>query len=167
VIMWGSTPPNNKVHGLVTLLSRRDWAGSPYGDGLRTVAARLLDHPDANIRMLAAPALPHLFADPERLRDELAARLADEEDPGARAQLIAVLDSALAAYPARIDSVLECLSGSPLWPELSPSPEPATTEPDTSTTDTSDYLIQILIALAVLHQQPFATCEVPELGHRS
>jgi hypothetical protein len=157
VIMWGSTPPNNKVHGLVTLLSRRDWAGSPYGDGLRTVTARLLDHPDATIRMLAAPALPRLFADPVRLRDELLSRLVNEEDPGARAQLIAVLDSALAVHPAHIDSVLECLSGNPLWPELSPSPEPATTEPDTSTSDTGDYLIQILIAVAVLHQQPFAT----------
>ncbi len=154
--MWGSTPPNNRVHGLVTLLSRGDWAGSPYGDGLRTVAARLIDHPDATIRMLAAPALPHLFADPVRLRDELLSRLVNEEDPGAKAQLIAVLDSALAAHPARVDSVLECLSGNPLWPELSPSPEPATTEPDT-TTDTSDHLMQILIALAVLHQQPFAT----------
>lgn len=154
--MWDSTPPNNKVHGLVTLLSRRDWAGSPYGDGLRTVSAGLLDHPDATIRMLAAPALPHLFADPVRLREELLSRLVNEEDAGVRAQLIAVLDSALAAYPARIDSVLECLSGNPLWPELSPSPEPAT-ESDTGSSDTSDFLIRILIALAVLHQQPFAT----------
>jgi hypothetical protein len=157
VIMWGSTPPNNKVHGLATLLSRRDWSSSPYGDGLRTIAASLLDHPDATIRMLAAPTLPHVFTDPVRLRDELAGRLANEEDRGARAQLIAILDSALAAHLSHIDSVLECLSGNPLWPELSASPEPATTEPDTSTTDISDHLIQILIALAVLHQQPFAT----------
>jgi hypothetical protein len=157
VIMWASTPPNNRVHGLATLLSRRDWSNSPYGDGLRTIAANLLDHPDATIRMLAAPTLSEAFTDPVRLRDELADRLANEEDLGARAQLIAVLDSALAAHPAHIDSVLECLSGNLLWPELSASPERATAGPDTSTTDISDHLIQILIALAVLYEQPSAT----------
>ena len=156
MIMWVSTPPSDKVRALVTLLSRPDWSGSQYGDGLRTMAAGFLDHPDSTIRMVAVPALPHLFTDPGRLRDELLGRMADEEHPGTRAQLLGVLDSALASYPDRMDSVLECLSGNPLWPELSAAPEAATTEPDTSPADISDYLIRILIALAILHQQPFA-----------
>jgi hypothetical protein len=156
LISWGSTPVNNRVHGLVSLLARPDWRTSAQGVQLRDKARDLLDDPDDTVRMLAAPALVYLIINPAELRDELERRLATETHAGIRAQLIRTLDAALCSHPDYIDTVLARLSEDSAWPILSSAPEP-TTEAEQAGPDIDDHIIQILIALAVIHEQQFAT----------
>jgi hypothetical protein len=156
MITWGENPANNSAHGLAALLSRPDWSASNHAAQLRLAADRLVDDPDATIRMLAAPMLTELFTDPAELRDEMAGRLASEPVPSVRAQLIGVMMHSLAGHPGYIADVLAGLAGRPEWPMLSREPEPATTQQDAQVT-VDDFLLQWLIALSISFEQPFAT----------
>lgn len=174
MITWRDTPANSSTHGLVTLLLRTDWSASDRAAELRNAASRLADDPDDTIRMLAAPALPALFADPAELREELARRLLSEPAPSVRIELLAVMLRALARHPDYIDDLLSRLAGQPAWLMLSLDPEPVPATPDDDPAGTAagprqsgsgpdtaevvdDDLLQALIALSIMYEQPFAT----------
>jgi hypothetical protein len=174
IITWSEKPANSSAHGLVALLRRQDWSASSLAPELRNAAARLVDDPDDTIHLLAMPALPALFPDPDQLRDELKQRLLSELSPSVRAVLLTVMWQGLAGHPDYIDGVLTQLSGQPSWAPLSPSPEPITPMENDDTVDADsafpqagsrfrtnrmadDDLIQRLIWLSLLCDQPFAT----------
>ena len=174
IITWSEKPANSSAHGLVALLRRQDWSASSLAPELRNAAARLVDDPDDTIRLLAMPALPALFPDPDQLRDEMKQRLLSELSPSVRAVLLTVMWQGLAGHPDYIDGVLTQLSGQPSWAPLSPSPEPITPMENDDTVDADsgfpqagsrfrtnrmadDDLIQRLIWLSLLCDQPFAT----------
>jgi hypothetical protein len=107
---------------------------------------------------------------PAELREDLTRRLLRETAPAVRAGLLAVTFSALAAHPDYIDDVLQRLSASGSWPELSPAPEPA--QPASPPRDNpgrprdlhaggpaaaDDSVIIELVGLSVVCEQPFAT----------
>jgi hypothetical protein len=174
IITWSEKPANNSVHGLVALLQRQDWAASSQAPELRNAAARLVNDPDDTIRLLAMPALPALFTDPDQLRDELEQRLLSEPSPMVRAVLLDVMWQGLAGHPDYIDGMLTRLPSHPSWASLSPSPEPITPMENDDTVDADsgfpqagsrfrnndmadDGLIQRLVWLSLICDQPFAT----------
>jgi hypothetical protein len=152
---WGSTPRNDAVNGLSTLLKRPQWREHPDGQRIRELLRPQLDSGDETIRMITALAITQLF-DPNELPGEIERRLRQEENLSVTTALLDGLSRCVSADPEGVDSALAGLREAPNWPVLAARPEDRTVPPQSVRTEGGDLLVSILAYLAFAGATGFA-----------
>ena len=142
--------------GILALLGRDDWMGSPAAAQIQSASRMLLDHPQPDASALAIGALPRIEPDPPKRLDLILQRLRGDEPVFLRVTLLRQLLILSADIPADVDAELNGLGATDAWPSLSAAPQeldqpPAATARPAGDTDT---VIQLLIYLALAGAQP-------------
>jgi hypothetical protein len=102
---WGANPTNNAIKGLLSLLGRAEWQGTPELAEARTALRAQLESEDIEARMLASNAIIQLFDVGER-EQRLTERLRNEREPRIQEALLGALGRLATVDPAAADSIL-------------------------------------------------------------
>ncbi len=112
---WNSGIRDQAARGLIRLLARSEWRDSDRGPALAAAVGRLVNDPNAVVRLEAAPglALLHSDKDPEQRLAAVRSRLVVETNPHVLNVLIQLLSNLAGDVPTQVDDVLSELSQLP------------------------------------------------------
>jgi len=107
---WGGNSTNNAIKGLLSLLGRPEWQGTPELTAARGALRSQLESEDVEARMLTSNAIVQMF-DPDEQVQQLTERLRHETEPRIQEALLGALGQLASLDPVAADSVLEHLDG--------------------------------------------------------
>lgn len=112
---WNSGIRDQAARGLIRLLTRSEWRDSDSGPALAAAVGRLVNDPNAVVRLEAAPglALLHSDEDPEQRLAAVRSRLLVETNQHVLNVLIQLLSNLAGDIPTQVDDVLSELSQLP------------------------------------------------------
>jgi hypothetical protein len=168
MIAWTPTPVTEAIQGLRGLLESPAWQASVHASVIRAALRHHLDDPDQVNRMLATQALHLIQPDGEQRLELIRQRLLAETHPHIRADLFFQLGLLTAQRAAAVDGLVGELASNGHWPLAPPGPAttPMTADAQNTAQDKDDDLsrrellevtAQLLLLLAVRHDQPAAT----------